>query len=168
MDPAECLPPEIWREIIWNLRKPYHQGMICGLRWEKTLRLSALVTVLRRWQQLIEPILFKYIHLRTRLSYIRNATVKCVLASHICKRPKRCTQAPGDCGFRQHRPKDEIGFNGFVHRVVEILKDLSHREKPYMDMIFEMSYTGFSVTFMQKGCSICSFMTRGRTFKNST
>ncbi|KAH7203580.1 hypothetical protein DER44DRAFT_898845 [Fusarium oxysporum] len=166
MDPTERLPTEILRKIIWNLPQSYHQGLICGLRWKKTLRLSALATVSRRWQQLIEPFLFKDLHLRIekvleykyatcltpqRLSYVRNVTVKCVLASHICKRPKRFTQGPGDCDFRQHHPNDEREFNDFVGRVFGILKDLPRGEKPYVEMIFEMSCSGFRVTFTQKG-----------------
>ncbi|KAF5266921.1 hypothetical protein FOXYS1_2227 [Fusarium oxysporum] len=166
MDPTERLPTEILRKIIRNLPKSYHQGIICGLRWKKTLRLSALATVSRRWQQLIEPFLFKDLHLRIekvleykyatcltpqRLSYVRKVTVKCVLASHICKRPKRFTQGPGDCDFRQHHPNDEREFNDFVGRVFGILKDLPRGEKPYVEMIFEMSCSEFRVTFTQKG-----------------
>lgn len=180
MDPTEHLPPEIWREIIWDLRKPYHQGIICGLRWGKNTEAQRPCQCITA---LAVPFLFKYLHSRIdkvlgskhvtcptpqRLSYIRNTTVKCVLASHICKRLKRCTQGPGDCGFLQHHPKDEIEFNDIVYNIFGILIDLPRREKPYMDMSFEMSRSGFSVTFTQKGCSICNFMTHGRTFKNST
>ncbi|KAF4955575.1 hypothetical protein FGADI_4410 [Fusarium gaditjirri] len=166
MDPTERLPTEILRKIIWNLPKSYHQGIICGLRWKKTLRLSALATVSRRWQQLVEPIIFRNLQIRVekvleskyvacltpqRLSYVRNVTVKCILASHICKRPKRCSQGPGDCDFRQHHPNDEHEFNDFIERVFGIFKDLPHREKPYVEMIFEMSYSAFGATFTQKG-----------------
>ncbi|ENH74510.1 hypothetical protein FOC1_g10009929 [Fusarium oxysporum f. sp. cubense race 1] len=69
----------------------------------------------------------------------------------MCKRPKRFTQGPGDCDFRQHHPNDEREFNDFVGRVFGILKDLPRREKPYVEMIFEMSCSGFRVTFTQKG-----------------
>ncbi|KAF5544472.1 hypothetical protein FMEXI_6585 [Fusarium mexicanum] len=166
MDPTERLPPEILRKIIWDLPKSYHQGIICGLRWKKTFRLSTLATVSRRWQQLIEPLLFRDLHLRIdkvlesryvtcltpqRLLYVRNVTVKCVLASHICKYPKGFSKPHGDCDFRQHHPGDEREFNDFVKRVFGILKDLPRREKPYMEIVFEMSSIGSRVTFTQKG-----------------
>ncbi|SCO44307.1 uncharacterized protein FFMR_07440 [Fusarium fujikuroi] len=146
MDPTERLPPEIWREIIWNLQNAEPQRP-CHC-------ITALAAV-------IEPFLFKDLHLRIdkvlgfkciifltqqRLSYIRSAAVKCGLASHICKRSKRCTQGPGDCAFRQHHLKDEIEFNDIVYKIFGILKDLPRREKPYMDMIFEMPRIGFGVT----------------------
>ncbi|VTT62602.1 unnamed protein product [Fusarium fujikuroi] len=169
MDPTERLPPEIWREIIWNLRKPYHQGIICGLRWKENAEPQRPCHCITALAAVIEPFLFKDLHLRIdkvlgfkciifltqqRLSYIRSAAVKCGLASHICKRSKRCTQGPGDCAFRQHHLKDEIEFNDIVYKIFGILKDLPRREKPYMDMIFEMSRIGFGVTFTQKGCSL--------------
>ncbi|VZI08257.1 unnamed protein product [Fusarium fujikuroi] len=168
MDPTERLPPEIWREIIWNLRKPYHQGIICGLRWKENAEPQRPCHCITALAAVIEPFLFKDLHLRIdkvlgfkciifltqqRLSYIRSAAVKCGLASHICKRSKRCTLGPGDCAFRQHHLKDEIEFNDIVYKIFGILKDLPRREKPYMDMIFEMSRSGFSVTFTQKGCT---------------
>ncbi|KAF5614189.1 atp-dependent dna helicase [Fusarium subglutinans] len=57
----------------------------------------------------------------------------------------------GDCDFRQHHPGDEREFNDFVERVFGILKDLPRQEKPYIELVFEMSSSGSRVTFTQKG-----------------
>ncbi|KAF5578765.1 hypothetical protein FPCIR_11417 [Fusarium pseudocircinatum] len=179
MDPTERLPPEILRKIIWDLPKSYYQGTICGLRWKKTFRLSTLATVSRRWQQLIEPFLFRDLHLRIdkvlesryvtcltpqRLLHVRNVTAKCVLASHICKQPKRFLQPHGDCDFRQHHPGDEREFSEFVERVLGILKDLPRREKPYVELVFEMSCSGSRAIFTQKGMQYMELFDTWRDF----
>ncbi|KAH7163854.1 hypothetical protein DER46DRAFT_636404 [Fusarium sp. MPI-SDFR-AT-0072] len=69
----------------------------------------------------------------------------------VCHIPDTTDSRPGDCDFRQHHPNDEREFNDFVGRVFGILKALPRREKPYVEMIFEMSCSGFRVTFTQKG-----------------